>query len=115
MIDLQNLNNNEMKKEQILTKLNSVLLCMSAHPDNEPDSEFADRISDLEEIIESWHANQSQWIKTSDNPPIDKQIILGWRIAEDTGWIVPMEWNIHCDTAEEYPFYMPYPEPPKQQ
>lgn len=39
-------------KEQILTKLKSLWLCMSAHPDNEPDSEFADRISDLEEIIE---------------------------------------------------------------
>ncbi len=36
-----------------IKKLNSVLLCLQAHPDNEPDSEFADRISDLEEIIAS--------------------------------------------------------------
>lgn len=36
-----------------LQKLKSVLLCLQAHPDNEPDSEFADRISDLEEIIEA--------------------------------------------------------------
>ncbi|MFD1770837.1 hypothetical protein [Sphingobacterium suaedae] len=36
-----------------IQKLKSVLLCLQAHPDNEPDSEFADRISDLEEIIES--------------------------------------------------------------
>ena len=32
------------------TKINSVLLCMMAHPDNQPDSEFADRIDDLIEI-----------------------------------------------------------------
>lgn len=31
-------------------KLRSVELCLSAHPHNEPDSEFADRISDLQEI-----------------------------------------------------------------
>lgn len=41
-----------MTKEEKLQKLNSLLLCLSAHPENEPDSEFADRISDLEELIE---------------------------------------------------------------
>ena len=34
----------------ILNKIKSVKLCLIAHPDNEIDSEFADRISDLEEI-----------------------------------------------------------------
>lgn len=34
--------------ENILSKLKSVELCLSAHPDNEEHSEFADRISDLE-------------------------------------------------------------------
>jgi len=33
-----------------LNKIKSVKLCLIAHPDNEIDSEFADRISDLEEI-----------------------------------------------------------------
>lgn len=42
-----------MEKLKKLRKLNSVLLCLMAHPDNEPDSEFADRISDLEELIKS--------------------------------------------------------------
>ena len=42
-----------MEKQLKITKLNSVLLCLQAHPDNEPDSEFADRISDIEEIIDS--------------------------------------------------------------
>jgi hypothetical protein len=41
-----------MTKEEKLQKLNSLLFCLSAHPENEPDSEFADRISDLEELIE---------------------------------------------------------------
>lgn len=33
-----------------LNKIKSVKLCLIAHPDNEQDSEFADRISNLEEI-----------------------------------------------------------------
>lgn len=37
--------------EKFKTKINSTILCLLAHPDNEPDSEFADRISDLEEIL----------------------------------------------------------------
>ena len=35
-----------------LQKLKSVKLCLEAHPDNEPDSEFADRIDDLSELID---------------------------------------------------------------
>lgn len=38
-----------MSKE-LLKKIKSIKLCLIAHPDNEQDSEFADRISDLEEI-----------------------------------------------------------------
>lgn len=33
-----------------MSKLKSVELCLSAHPDNEEHSEFADRISDLEQL-----------------------------------------------------------------
>ena len=40
----------DMKK--ILTKLRSLELYLSAHPDNEPGSEAADRLSDAQEIIE---------------------------------------------------------------
>lgn len=36
--------------DKIKQKLRSAELCLSAHPDNEPDSEFADRISDLQEL-----------------------------------------------------------------
>ena len=36
-----------------LKKLNSIKSCLMAHPDNEPDSEFADRINDCDEIIDS--------------------------------------------------------------
>lgn len=36
----------------IKQKINSTLLMLMAHPDNEPDSEFSDRISDLEEVLE---------------------------------------------------------------
>lgn len=42
-----------MTKEEIIKKLQSVKLCLIAHPDNEVNSEFEDRIIDLEEILES--------------------------------------------------------------
>ena len=35
---------------ELLDKIKSVKLCLMAHPDNEKDSEFEDRISDLEDI-----------------------------------------------------------------
>ena len=35
---------------ELLNKIKSVKLCLMAHPDNEKDSEFEDRISDLEDI-----------------------------------------------------------------
>ena len=46
----------ERKSEnrQIMQKLRSVRLCLMAHPDNEPDSEFADRIEDIDELIEKF-------------------------------------------------------------
>jgi len=36
--------------KDFLKKIKSVKLCLMAHPDNQVNSEFADRISDLEEI-----------------------------------------------------------------
>jgi hypothetical protein len=36
--------------EKVLIKINSVKLCLMAHPNNEVNSEFADRILDLQEI-----------------------------------------------------------------
>lgn len=49
-----------------------------AHPDNEPKSEFADRISDLNEIIEA--------IKANSNPleiAHTKGILQGLRICKE--------------------------------
>ena len=34
-------------QEKIKFKIRALILCLEAHPDNEPDSEFADRLSDL--------------------------------------------------------------------
>lgn len=39
-----------MENKEILRKLRSVELCMTAHPDCEKGSEFEDRIMDLQEI-----------------------------------------------------------------
>lgn len=46
-----------MEKSEIIKKLNSTILCLTAHPDNEPDSEFADRINDLIEIKDEISVN----------------------------------------------------------
>ena len=46
---------------EILNKIKSVKLCLMAHPDNEQDSEFEDRISDLEEIENE--LSKDNWIK----------------------------------------------------
>ena len=45
---------NERKEEdaRTLRKIRSLRLCLMAHPDNEYDSEFADRIDDLNGLIE---------------------------------------------------------------
>lgn len=42
------------ENRQIMQKLRSIRLCMMAHPDNEEHSEFADRIEDLNELIEKF-------------------------------------------------------------
>jgi len=61
----------------ILNKIKSVKLCLIAHPDNGKDSEFADRISDLEEIENELSKNK--WVKLNsedDLPKTDKTIDL---------------------------------------
>lgn len=61
-----------MEKQLKITKLNSVLLCLQAHPDNEPNSEFVDRISDIEEIIHSvkQEPNVMTWRSTEFSKPL---------------------------------------------
>jgi len=39
-----------MKNKEIINKIESVILCLMAHPDFEPNSEFEDRINNLFEI-----------------------------------------------------------------
>lgn len=77
--------------EQILSKLRSVELCLSAHPDNEEHSEFADRISDLQELQKEV-SNLIEWKKSAMNVfiEIDLQAIgkelnvgLGQSVSEN--------------------------------
>lgn len=49
-----------MTKEQISRKLNSIKLCLQAHPDNQPDSEFEDRIYDIEYIEQKLSAERER-------------------------------------------------------
>ena len=56
---------------EILNKIKSVKLCLMAHPDNEIDSEFADRISDLEEIENE--LSKDSWIKVESENDFPKE------------------------------------------
>lgn len=60
-----------MRTQEKINKLNSVILCLQAHPDNEKDSEFEDRISDLEEIVkfEKQKTDIMMWKSTSIKNP----------------------------------------------
>ena len=49
-----------VKKEQISRKLNSIRLCLQAHPDNQPGSEFEDRIYDIEYIEQKLSAERER-------------------------------------------------------
>jgi hypothetical protein len=62
--------------EQILSKLRSVELCLLAYPDNEEHSEFADRISDLQELQKEVNT-LIEWKKSAINifSEIDLQAI----------------------------------------
>lgn len=61
-----------------LQKLNSIRLCLMAHPDNEPNSEFADRISDLDEVI-----NAIKTISNSLEVANTEGVLQGLRICKE--------------------------------
>ena len=77
--------------EQILSKLRSVKLFLSSHPDNEENSEFSDRISDIQELQKEV-SNLIEWKKSAMNifSEIDLQAIgkelnigLGQSVSEN--------------------------------
>ena len=76
----------------LLEKIKSVKLCLMAHPDNEVDSEFADRISDLEEIEKE--LSKDKWIKlnSEDDLPKTYKTIDLWFLTK-TGQITINNWN----------------------
>jgi len=57
-----------MNKEKAIQRLKSLRLNLQVHPDTEPNSEFEDRISDLDEVIE-WMQKQDRWISVEDRLP----------------------------------------------
>jgi len=48
-----------MNDKEILKRVKSLLLCLMAHPDNQPDSEFVDRINDLIDIRDELSERQT--------------------------------------------------------
>ena len=87
-----------MKKEtleEILKKIKSTKLCLIAHPNNEIDSEFADRITDLEEIeIELLKAKSQQGYSK-------EELKSAFKIGFNIGYGSPVQEldlkNEHCE------------------
>lgn len=73
-----------MSKE-LLQKIKSIKLCLMAHPDNEENSEFADRISDLEEIENELSKDNIFKIETKKDLP--KERMNCWFYDKNQGWI----------------------------
>jgi len=65
-------------QDEILRKIKSVKLCMMAHPDYEKDSEFEDRILDLQEIED--YLLEKDWIKIDGKDTLPKYVCECWVI-----------------------------------
>lgn len=71
--------------ENFLNKIKSVKLCLMAHPDNKEHSEFADRISDLEEIENELLKNK--WIEIKVKKDLPKKRVHCWFLDKNQGLI----------------------------
>ena len=85
MVSAELIKINIMTKEEMKAKVRSVTLCMLAHPDNEPDSEFADRISDLTEIFEALTIPVVVFSEAELKAKLEEQLeeTRQWLIGED--------------------------------
>ena len=86
----------------ILNKIKSVKLCLIAHPDNEIDSEFADRISDLEEIEKE--LSQDNWTKIENEDYLPEQggvyhIVVNGKLSKGT-YLKKNRWYV---AGNDYP------------
>lgn len=69
----------------ILEKIKSLKLCLTAHPDFEPNSEFEDRVSDLEDIENELSKEKPIKIETKKDLP--KERMNCWFHDKKQGWI----------------------------
>jgi len=73
-----------MSKE-LVQKIKSIKLCLMAHPDNELHSEFADRISDLEEI--ETELSKYKWIKIVTKKDLPTKRMYCWFYDKTQGLV----------------------------
>jgi hypothetical protein len=73
---------------EILNKIKSVKLCLMAHPDYEIDSEFEDRVSDLEQIENELSKNK--WIKVESDDDLPKEDCHCWILDKEKGLVTGM-------------------------
>lgn len=75
-----------MEKKRLLQIISSVKGTLMAHPDNEPNSEFEDRISSLQEIQDSFELSESFDLELSD-------ITIAKAACKEMG----ISWEDECD------------------
>ena len=88
------------KKMNILNKIKSVKLCLMAHPDNEINSEFADRIADLEEIEDE--LSKDNWIEIDDKLPKEMPIDIIINGMPYQGWVYKGQGGLFCCVENRY-------------
>lgn len=90
-------------KKKIISKLRSVWLFMSPHPENEEHSEMNDRLTDVEEVIEELE-KFPRWRKIdTDNLPVGSVVMLLGTGKVIIGEIVKIRDNrIMIEVGEDY-------------
>lgn len=97
-----------MKPEEILKRIKSVKLCMMSHPDNEPNSEFSDRINDLTQIQEALIIPVIKDCSTCKHEMVSKYIAPCYGCRDNGGYdnfesvIIPQRPNVHDYDLKPY-------------
>ncbi|CAB4219588.1 Domain of unknown function DUF551 [uncultured Caudovirales phage] len=94
-------------KTELIEKLESIKLSLEVHPDNQPNSEFEDRIDDLNEIIESLQpkeqlsADITDYQRLFDYMHIEHNVILLQQDMQEIARIVMHDFANNSELQKE--------------
>jgi hypothetical protein len=88
-----------MEKQEIIRKLKSLLLNLQVHPENEPNSEFADRITDLHEIIKDLEKEWPEASKPKPTDPVKERITA---LVDSLAWDTDQDGSLRFDVCDHF-------------